>query len=100
MPAAMSSSPKDTWVWFGVHIMAASGRGVLTRREEMLVWWVVLRDFAREGPWGEGSTRAWRVVRGFERTECACRGPMSPPPIMAILKGGVVVIFFIVSWEV
>lgn len=61
----------------------------------MLVWWVVLRDFAREGPWGEGSTRAWRVVRGFERTECACRGPMSPPPIMAILKGGVVVIFLL-----
>ena len=48
----------------------------------------MFREAASWGPWGAGSTRAMRVVFGFEIMDCACRGPMRPPPRMAILSFG------------
>ena len=42
---------------------------------------------AVEGPWGAGSTRAVRMVFGLESMDDACRGPMSPPPMTATLRG-------------
>ncbi len=45
-------------------------------------------EAASWGPWGAGSMRAMRVVFGFEMMDWACRGPMRPPPRMAILSFG------------
>lgn len=42
------------------------------------------------GPWGAGSTSAVRVVCGLERMNFACRGPIRPPPMIAILSGVVI----------
>ena len=44
------------------------------------------REEARAAPWGAGSTRAMREVFGLERTDLACRGPMRPPPMIAMLS--------------
>lgn len=48
----------------------------------------MFREAASWDPWGAGSTRAMRVVFGFEMMDWACRGPMRPPPRMAILSFG------------
>lgn len=90
IPAEESWIARGTWVWFGVQIMAAVGLRGEERRASMLEKWVVLREAAREGPWGAGSTRAMRVVFGEVMTAWACRGPMMPPPMMAIVMGWVV----------
>ncbi len=48
----------------------------------------MFKEAASWGPWGAGSTRAMIVVFGFEMMDWACRGPMRPPPRMAILSFG------------
>lgn len=75
-------------MWFGVQIIAASGRDGEERRAEMEAWCGVRREAASSGLWGAGSVREWRVVLGFVRMERVWRGPMRPAPTIAMESFG------------
>ena len=100
MPAAINSLAMSTCVELGVQTIAASGLGVEEddSRAATVEKYDVDSDAAICAAEGVGSTRATSEVEGHFRTDWAWRGPITPAPMMAILKigfGRFVDIFFL-----